>query len=168
MMQHKYCFQQNFGISLVEVVVVLVVFSLLMVMAAPLVDGFRQRQKLRSTLRSIAALLHNSRFAALKINAPVVVEISSDSCHAFLDNGEDGHARNWIQDDGEKSLANITVESGLKLTNTCNKTSHPNKFRYTGRLRVSPCSIIVTSAEGDKGKVVINAVGRVRIEVSKK
>ncbi len=168
MMQHKYCFQQNSGISLVEVAVVLVVFSLLMVMAAPSIDDFRQRQKLHSTLRSIATLLHNSRFAALKINAPVVVEFSSDSCHAFLDNGEDDHARNWVQDKGEKSLADIAVESGLKLTNNCNKSSHPNKFRYTRKLRVSSCSITVTSAAGEKGKVVISSVGRVRIDVSKK
>ncbi len=165
MAQTRWYFQKDSGVSLVEVVVVLVIFSLLAALATPSLEHFRQRQKVGETLRNIAALLLNSRFAALKANAAVVVDISSEGCHAFYDNGRGSHAWNWEQEEDEKNLADVTLEPGLTLTNTCNRRTHPDKFRYTGKVRVSPCSIVVKSAEKEEGKVVINAVGRVHIKV---
>ncbi len=164
MTQGKRYFQQNSGISLVEVVIVIGVFSLLMAVAAPAFDNFRQRQKVSATLRNITTLLLNSRFIALKTNSAAVIEFFPGSYRAFLDNGNGSHKKDWGQQEEEQTIGDFSVEPGLTLSNNCNLATHPNKFRYTGRVRVSPCTIKVAAEGEEKGKVVINAVGRVRIE----
>ncbi len=166
MAQKRWNLSENSGISLIELMIVIGVFSLLMAMAAPAFDNLRQRQKASATLRNIATLLLNSRFVALKTNSPVVIEFSAGSYRAFLDNGNGSHKKDWVRQPEEQIIGDFAVESGLTLTNNCNPTTYPDKFRYTGKLRVSPCTITLAAEGEEKGKVVINAVGRVRIEKS--
>ncbi len=164
MTQKKSYFQRNSGVTLVEIVVVIAVFSLLLAMAVPSFDSFRQRQKVRNALHNIATLLLNSRFAALKTNSAAVIEFSAGSCHAFLDNGNGSHKKDWLQQSEEQTIDDVSIEPGLTLTNNCNQPTHPDKFRYTGRVRVSPCTITIAAGGEDQGRVIINAVGRVRTE----
>lgn len=164
MARKKHYFLRTSGISLVEIVVVVAIFSVLAVFTAPSLNTFLQRQKIHSVLRNISTLLLNARFAALKSNTCAVVEIFPDSCRAFLDNGSGSHRRDWVQQEEEKTLDQFFVDSCISLSNNCNQNTHPDKFRYTGLIRVSPCTITV-SCDGEKrGKVVINSVGRTRIE----
>ncbi len=150
------------GISLVELITVVAIFSLLMAVMVPAVDGFRQRQRVGAALRNVSTLLLNTRFMALRANSAGVVEFFPKSCRAFLDNGSE--SRDWIQQEDEETIDEFFLEPGLTLTDNCNKRTHPHKFRYTGLLRVSPCSIKILEGGEPQGRVVINAVGRVRIE----
>ncbi len=164
MVREKITSPNNKGVSFLELVVSLAVFSLLIILASPSIDLFLQRKRIHSTLRNISTLLHNSRFAALKSNACVVVEIKSRSCRAFFDNGGGQNSKDWKQQPDEKVVDELSTDSGITLSSNCNLTTHPNKFRYTGRIGVSPCSINVALKGVNRGKVVINSTGRVRLE----
>lgn len=148
------------GFTLYELMVVLAIMSILGSIGTVSLLGFKQRTQLTGLARLIKSDLNRAKILAAKHKSYVVLQLHDGFYEMFLDNGA-GEAvpADWIRQGGEKLIARREVTSPLSLHS--NFPGDHLRLRANGRIR--PGTIRVETRSGKYIDVVINAVGRVRL-----
>lgn len=100
---------------------------------------------------------------AIKRNCNVVVQFESKSCFIFVDNGRmSGVAKDNIWQPGEEVILRYHYRDDV-----CATTNFPaDRIRFKSGYGLRPGTITLYANGTVCGKIVLNMVGRVRIEKS--
>lgn len=176
---------KNKGLSLVEVMVVVALLLVLTVFAGPEMSSFSHERKVNALLRNTVMLLMNARLNAFKINSNAVVSFSNSEGKAdgdlnqitvFQDNGNGGGtAKDGVRQPNEKQtdflstdlLQGSSSESARQSLLTFTTNFPNNRLVYRNRLAMFGGTIRILWNGEEEGKVVINSLGRVRVEKSR-
>ncbi|MCK9175187.1 MAG: prepilin-type N-terminal cleavage/methylation domain-containing protein [Desulforhopalus sp.] len=173
------------GLSLVEVMVVVALLLVMTAFAGPEMIRFSHARKVNAVIRNTVMLLMNARLDAFKINSNTVVLFSNsagktdgdlDQITVFQDNGNGGGtAKDGVQQPNEKQTGFLSTDllqgsspnpdNQSLLTFTTNFPD--NRLVYRNRLGMFGGTIRVLWSGKEEGKVVINCLGRVRVEKSR-
>ena len=144
------------GVSLIEILVSLAIMATLSAIAYPPLRGWYQRASIQSEVFQLVGCLHMAKMAAVKANSYVVIKATPTGFSAFVDD-----SRDWIRQAGERLLVEYHLRNGLRMNSTY--PSLRMRFRC-GRPGVQPGRFFLTDAEGRRMDVVIDIVGRIRVE----
>lgn len=109
------------GFTLLELMVVIAVFSILSAIAIPNMIGWTANRRIQSAANELNAVFQLARQRALRENADVVVliDLANDSCEVFVDNGQGGGvANNQTRDGGETRLDLVRMPAGVDMYNS--------------------------------------------------
>ncbi len=150
-----------------ELMIVIAIIAILGSIGMPALMHWHDAAKLRGVVNTLVVDLYKAKLIAIKDNSRNAIIFDSNGYEIFRDNGF-GHALNWNRDPGEtliKSRRFETHTSGIYIdlgatTFRNNRTGfngrgHP---RITGR-------VIVVNSSGDRRSVIVNRVGRIRVEI---
>ncbi len=152
------------GVTLVEIMSCLMILSVLGGAAMPMLENFKSRFALREEVSNLVEELHRARSLAIKNNSHVAFSYTETGYITFIDDGQDGGIKDdWVQQPGEMVLAKVDFDNRLKIllnesTFTCQRT------RFSRSPGIKPGTVVIKEKFGNSKKVVINSIGRVRIE----
>jgi prepilin-type N-terminal cleavage/methylation domain-containing protein len=152
------------GFTIVELIMVMVIMSILLTIAIPQLMRWRDRMHLRDETLELVGFLYRAKSVAVKKNCFVVIRINDDNSYtSFLDNGKgaDNRADGKRQPD-EQQLFFKKMHPGITLSSTFKN----NKVQFKGYSGISAGSFILSNANGEKVKVILNILGRIRISRS--
>lgn len=156
------CYNKNRdrGFTLYELMMVLAIMSILGSIGTVSLLGFKQKTQLSGLAQLLKSDLNRGKILAAKHKSYVVLQIHDGFYEMFLDNGA-GEAipADWIRQGGEKLIARREVTSSLALDS--NFPGDHLRLKANGRIR--PGTIRVEGRAGKCIDVVINAVGRIRL-----
>ena len=152
------------GVTLVEVVSCMVILSVLAGMAIPTIDNMKAKLALHGEVSKLVEELHKARLVAIKSNAKVVFRYTENGYMTFIDDGNNGgNKEDWIHQSGEQVLADVTFGNQLKIA--VPESSFPSqRTRFSGKPGITGGTVVLQGSEGNKSKVIVNAIGRVRVE----
>jgi prepilin-type N-terminal cleavage/methylation domain-containing protein len=152
------------GVTLVEVLAVLVILTVLAGFTAPMVEQWKAKIALRAEVSKLVGELHRARCAAVRSNACVVFSYTENGYKTFIDDGFGGGLKeDLIQQPGERTLADVSLGKELKVV-LSDSTFTLQRTGFTGRPGVKAGSVVLLASDGSKTKVVVNSIGRVRVE----
>ena len=148
------------GFTLYELLIVMAILSIMGTMGTVSLLGFKQRSQLLGMANILKADLNRGKILAAKYKSYVVLQIHETSYEMFLDNGAgEATSGDWIREGGELQVAKRNLAPSLSIFS--NFPGDHLRLRGSGRIR--PGTITVQSRSGKHIKLVINAVGRVRL-----
>lgn len=149
------------GFSLFEVMASMILISTLLAFSFPYVHTIRQTILFRNELSKLVMELHRAKMTALKNNSHVVLKILQNGYLIFEDNGKNGgNASDWIQQPDEKTVIRHQLPPLIRIRSTFTN----NRTRFNGTLGVKAGRVILRDANGNAGQIVLNIVGRIRVE----
>jgi hypothetical protein len=100
----------------------------------------------------------------MKGNSRVVFCYNDKSYKIFVDDGAgDGTKEDWIHQPGEQLVANVTLGDRFEIV-LDDSTFPGQRTRFSGRPGITAGSIVLQGHDGRKTKVVLNFIGRLRVE----
>ncbi|MBU1564064.1 MAG: GspH/FimT family pseudopilin [Proteobacteria bacterium] len=153
------------GVTLVEVMSCLVILSVLSGIATPLFKDMMSKQALYGATSMLVSELHKARSYAMRSNSHVAFSYTEDGYKAFIDDGQGGGTEgDWIQQPGEQVLANVDLlKDRLKIA-VDESTFTAQRTRFSGRPGIKAGAIVLQGNDGRKNKIIVNFIGRVRVE----
>ena len=152
------------GVTLLEVMSTMIIISILSGISVPIFQNILLRQEFNQEVRNMVNEIYNARSIAIKSNAHVVLCYSQSGYKIFVDDGRKGGVENdWIQQANEKVLTNVTFRKHFKIA-LDDSTFTGQRTRFSNRPGIKAGSIVLQGHDGQKTKVVLNVIGRVRVE----
>jgi prepilin-type N-terminal cleavage/methylation domain-containing protein len=149
------------GFTLVEILVCIALVSILSAISYPAFGSWVKRTGMRSEVSTLVGCLHSAKMEAVKTNSYVVIEADPTGYSVFVDNSPvPDEAGDWIKQAGERQLFSCRLRNGLTLAS--NFTN--NKARFSSRPGITAGRFILTDIDGSRSEVVLNVVGRIRVE----
>ncbi|MGL1931579.1 MAG: prepilin-type N-terminal cleavage/methylation domain-containing protein [Desulfotalea sp.] len=149
------------GLSLVELLIVIVVISVATIMGYPMIQNLNSKEVARSVVFSLVGNLGKARLAAIGENSDVVVIFSKNNYYSFVDNGGlGGSASDWVKHVSEKQLMSLDLPSEFILSTNFSS----DRIRFKSRINMSGGTILVKYKGDDYAKVIVSSTGRVRVE----
>lgn len=152
---------ENRGFTLVELMLCVVISGLLFLFAYPAIEGWKEKERVRSEVFEMTRVLMRARLAAIQSNCNVAVLFSHDGYYVFEDDGTAGGSPNdWLRQPGEKEIYSHRCPLGFTLATNFSS----DRMRFKGRSSIVGGTVIVSYHGEDVAKVVTSLSGRVRIE----
>jgi prepilin-type N-terminal cleavage/methylation domain-containing protein len=152
------------GVTLIEVVSCMVILSVLAGMAIPTVENMKARLALHGEVSKLVGELHKARFFAIKSNTKVVFQYTENGYMIFIDDGSNGgNKEDWMHQSGEQVLADVTLGERLKIA-TLESSFPSQRTRFSGKPGITGGAVVLQGSNGNKSKVIVNSIGRVRVE----
>jgi prepilin-type N-terminal cleavage/methylation domain-containing protein len=151
------------GFTLIEIMSCLILVSVLTGIASPMFKTILSRQKFNGEISKLVGELHKARSFAMKSNARVVFSYTESGYKSFIDDGQGGGTeKDWVQQPGEKVLADVRFRDRYKIA--LDESSFPSQRTFfSGKTGVTGGSIVLKGDDGQKSKVIVNLIGRVRV-----
>jgi type IV fimbrial biogenesis protein FimT len=152
--------RSNNGLTLLELLTVIAIVSIMVTIAVPNYMEWVHSSRLKSAAQTLMTDLSLARMHAIKANDPTKVGVkilfSSSDYTMFIDSNKDN-----IVDLTEQILKDVDLPSGISVSaNTL--TGNMALFHKTGWAR--PGSVTISRSDGKSIKIIVNAVGRIRME----
>ena len=149
------------GFTLYELLVVLAILAIISTIGTVSLIGARERFRLSGLANTIKSDLNRGKIIATRNKGYVVLQVSKGYYDLFLDNGAGGAtAGDWQREGAEVQISRRKIAPSIALTT--NFPGNHLRLRSSGRIR--PGTFTLTHRSGRRIKVVINAVGRIRLE----
>jgi prepilin-type N-terminal cleavage/methylation domain-containing protein len=145
------------GLTLVEVLTTLTLFSTLATVGYPPLLTWYQHAVLRSEVCALVGCLQRAKMEAVKTNAYVVVAAHPNGYSVFVDESKD-----WIRQDEEQEIVNCRLKSGMTLATNFHLPA--DKMRFGFRPNIKPGRFIFSNSSGKRMDVIVDTVGRIRVE----
>lgn len=156
--------KKDAGVSIVELITCLAILGIMAGITYPQFDGWKHKLALRGATSDLFCELHRARSAAIRCNSYAVFLYHGNGYEMFVDNGNDGGVKeDWVRQSGEQLLADIVFEDGIRILME-ESTFTNNRMRFSGHPGVKAGTVVMQSPDGRKTKIVVNVVGRVRVE----
>jgi Tfp pilus assembly protein FimT len=137
------------------------IIGILMIIGSFSILNFNKSNRLRTEAYSLVCNLQRAKIEAVKENSDVVIQMFATGYQVFIDDGKGGGlAGDWIRQPQEKMLFSCVLTDGLVLSNNFSSS----RTRFTGRVGTKAGSITMTNSYGHQKKIIINTVGRIRVE----
>lgn len=150
------------GFSVIESMVCCAIIAVLTSISYPFLSGFKETHTLKQEMRTLYSNLQQAKVEAIKRNTFVACKINNDGYQIFVDSGEcGGGPGDWERQGCEKQLVDYKYKNKVSLEKT---TFSAERFRFNGRVGMKAGSMFLQNAAGRKSKLVIDVVGRIRIE----
>jgi Tfp pilus assembly protein FimT len=152
------------GVTLVEVVSCMVILCALAGMAIPTIENMKAKLTFHGEISKLVEELHKAKLFAIKSNAKVVFRYTENGYMTFIDDGNNGgNKEDWIHQSGEQVLSDVTFENRIIID--VPESSFPSqRTRFSGKPGITAGSVLFQGSNGNKSKVIVNAIGRVRVE----
>jgi len=126
--------RNDFGFSLLELLVIIAIFAILSSLATPAFLQWRSDAKLRDAASSLRGDLEMAKLRAMRENEFVAVLFNTNNYLVFIDDGAGagGVAENWIPDGSETILRNRQMPAGVRI-DLASTTLAVNRTRFNGR-----------------------------------
>jgi len=155
--------RRNYGFTLYELLIVIAVLSIMSTMGTISLLSFKQRTQLLGLANTIKSDLNQGKILAAKYKSYVVLQMRDSDYELFVDNGAGAATPgDWIREGKERRIARREIDPTLALHS--NFPGDHLRLRSGGRIR--PGTISLSGRGGERIDVVINAVGRIRLEQS--
>lgn len=152
------------GFTLVENVVCLVVLCAMSAFAYPEIGKWNSKYNLQSETLNLVGALHRARCAAVMRNSNVIFLYNKNGYKIFVDDGSGGGTKDdWIHQPGEAVLADVSLDKQVKI-DTGESTFTLDRTGFSGKVGVKAGTVVLAGSGGLKNKIVMNVVGRVRVE----
>mgnify|MGYP001556643235 FL=1 len=149
------------GLSLVELVTVLGIISVGSLVAVPAVLKWKTGADFRGTAARLVSSLQYARSYSYTNRELVVIDFHEKGYEIFVDNGEgNGHAGDWVRNGNERLL--VAHQSPASVSIDTNFSSE--RFRFKGYGRNQPGSIFLNQSNLLNTRIVVNVLGRIRVE----
>jgi prepilin-type N-terminal cleavage/methylation domain-containing protein len=156
--------QKQAGFSMLELIVVIGIFTILLSIAIPNFLGKMPARRLESAASDVNAALQRARLAAIRENTCVVIEFNSshENYRIFVDNGgaDPNNACNKIQDADEPTIHGGTFPAGVDLISATPQSSI--EFNSRG-FPDNTVTIALKNSSGPTWTVTLNLTGSSRI-----
>ncbi len=157
----KFSLKNNRGVTLCELMIALAIVSIIATIGTVSLLGMKQRMKLAGFANTIKADLNRGKIIAARQKSYVVLQISDGYYELFVDDGAGEAAPgDWLLQGDELRLARREIDQSLSLVS--NFPGDHLRLRSSGRIR--PGRFTISGAGGRQMAVVVNAVGRIRLE----
>ena len=148
------------GFTLYELLIVMAILSIMGTMGMVSLLGFKQRSRLSGMANILKSDLNRGKILAAKHKSYVVLQIHENFYEMFFDNGAgEATSGDWVREEEELQVAKRDLAPSLSIDS--NFPGDHLRLRGSGRIR--PGTITVQGRSGKHIKLVINAVGRVRL-----
>jgi prepilin-type N-terminal cleavage/methylation domain-containing protein len=152
------------GVTLVEVVSCMVILSALAGMAMPTIDNMKAKLALHGEVEKLVVELHKAKLFAIKSNAKVVFNYTEHGYMTYIDDGNNGgNKEDYIHQSGEQVLSDVTLGDRIKIA-IPESTFTSQRTRFSGKPGISAGAVVLQGSNGNKSKVFVNIIGRVRVE----
>jgi type IV fimbrial biogenesis protein FimT len=156
--------QKNSGFTIFEVMIVVAIMAVLAAIAVPNMIGWRGAAKLRGAVENLKGDLNAAKMMAVRENALVVINFSTDRYEVFVDNGAGADAGNWTRDAGERLIASRALPAGVTIDLVATDfDSDRTRFNRRG-LPENLGSVVLAASNGDQQQVQLNRLGRINIQ----
>jgi Tfp pilus assembly protein FimT len=143
----------------------MIVIAIIAIVAAIVAPGFlewRNRSRLQGYSNNLKADFELAKMRAIKENALVAIVFNQPECdgyRVFVDSGPN----EWVLDADERLLRDVEFPEGL-VYDPVDSTFLNHRARFNGRgLLQWPTGRAVLMQQGDQREVVVNRVGRIRL-----
>ncbi len=151
------------GVTLVEVVSCMVILSALAGMASPMIGTMKAKLALHSEVSKLVGELHKAKLFAIKSNTKVVFKYNENGYMTFIDDGNNGGSKeDYIHQSGEQLLSDVTLGDRIKIA-VPESTFTSDRTRFSGKPGISAGAVVLQGSDGNKSKVIVNSIGRVRV-----
>lgn len=149
------------GFSLVESMTVLAIFSTVALFAYPAVGNWKDKQLLKGEVRQLYGAFQTAKIEAAKVNGHVALQFYPNGYDVFLDNGAGaGKKGDWVRHPEEHQFISYRFRQGIQLVTNFRR----NRTRFSGRFGNKAGTITINDSFGNSMKLIVNLVGRVRVE----
>ncbi len=149
------------GFTLFELVIVLSILSIISTIGTISFLSFKQKVQLSGLANIIKSDLNRAKIIAARQKSYVVLQIQDNFYELFVDNGSGGATPgDWIRGGTEARIARREIAQTITLNS--NFPGNHIRLRSSGRIR--PGTFTIEDRSGRKIAVVVNAVGRVRLQ----
>lgn len=161
------------GFTLIELLVTLSILMVLMMMSAPPLMKYIQRNKIMSAVQQTSSVMRLARIQAIKLGAFAVIQIKPTEKPPAVISFADLN-RNMILDAGESVLSNVKLEKGVTFLEWNGFTPDPNSsslpplavFRENGGMDIAGYYRF-TDIKGNELEVRVAQAATGRIEIRK-
>ncbi len=152
------------GITLVEVVSCMVILSVLAGIAFPTFENMKAKLALHDEVEKLVGELHKAKLFAIKSNTKVVFNYTEHGYMTFVDDGNNGgNKEDRIHQSGEQVLSDVTLGNRIKIA-LPESTFPSQRALFSGKPVTSAGAVVLQGSNGNKSKVFVNIIGRVRVE----
>ncbi len=144
------------GFTLIEIMIAIAIMAIIAGIAIPNYIEWSMGARLRSAVNDLSSDLAMARLRAIKSSAKVGVIFAADGYQVFIDDND-----NNTLDSGEVILRSKQYPAGVSMSGTTFASSRA-LFHRTG---ASSAGTVMLSRGGNQQiNIVVNAVGRIRVE----
>ena len=152
---------RNQGFTLVEMLIVIVIFAVIGGMVTPAFMDWYDRTKVKGDATELRSAFESTKLRAIKHNTNAVVTFpNTTSYQAFVDDNDNG-----VRDAGEEIIIDRTLTPGVSITSN---TFTGNNMAFNPRGMAngpnSTGTVTMSSPAGQRYSVVVSSFGRVRME----
>jgi type IV fimbrial biogenesis protein FimT len=151
--------KDNRGFTLIEIMVVIAIMGVVGGIAAMNMIGWRGERQLEGVARNFMSDMQLARLQAIREaeEVSVVIDVVGMSYQMFVDIN-----KNYVLDPEDRLLRNVSLDGGTRIQSS---TFAGNRTRLNTRGRPNVLGTLTfLNAAGTTRRVVINKVGRLRIE----
>lgn len=149
------------GYTLIETIMVMIILSTLSAISYPTLMNWAERAEFKAEVSNFVGALRRAKMEAIKTNSIVVIEVSPYSYTIFMDNSSTPkQAGNWSRQPDERLLIDRHIKKGLTVCSNFEK----NKARFSCKPGMTAGRFIFTNTQKMRMEVIINTVGRIRVE----
>lgn len=153
--------EQDRGFTMFELIISIVIVSILSALAYHSLLKFRQRTQISSFAKLLKTDMNAAKIFAAKANSFVVLQVYENAYELFVDDGTGSASQgDWKCEADEVIITKRIIPPSISMA--CNFPGKHLRFRSYGRNR--PGTFILKGETGEKVAVIINAIGRIRIE----
>ncbi len=153
------------GVTLLEIVSAMLIVSILSGIAIPTYKTWIHRYRFSTETGRLVDAFRLAKSYALTRNAQVVFSYDQNGYSIFVDDGAAaGVAGDWLRQPGETILLDCDLsQQGLKI-DVDGSTFSSQRTRFSGKPGIKAGSLVLLGKDGSKSKIIINVIGRVRVE----
>ena len=157
----------KFGFTLMELMVVLAIFTVVAAIGVPSLIGWRDDAKLRDAVSLLRGDLEMAKLRAVKENDFVAVLFNANGYTVFIDDGAEDplKAGDWILDESEQILRNRQLPAGVSIDLGDLNMFTGDRTRFNARGRISNHGIltVINNAGSQKQIDMNNRFGRITV-----
>ncbi len=152
------------GFTFIEAIIVIFILALIAGIATPGILSWRSEAKLRGAADNLKSDLELAKLKAIQENGMVAINFTENGYLVFKDDG----ATQGVHDSDEDLYGSRSLPAGVKID--LGKTTFADDglggqyTRFSGKGTANDGTAHLVNSRGTKKRVVINVLGRIKIE----
>ena len=159
--------RNKMGFTLMELMVVLAIFTVVASLGVPSFIGWRDKAKLRDGASLLRGDLERAKLRAMKENDFVAVIFNANGYTAFVDDGAGDplKAGDWVKDGTEQIVYDRQLPAGVRISLAATDFNGSDQTRFNSRGRISDDGVVkIVNTAGNEKQISINRFGMITVD----